>query len=421
MVLIKKIWLCLCLYIFLIQTSYSQKPESSIVKWIGKHAIKVKSISPNTIDFSDLEPLKKVLANTQIVLLGEQSHGEASAYSAKVRLVKFLHQKMGFEVLALESGMYDCVKIAQQLELGGTMVKEKEDSIFYMYSNSLEVRCLFDYIDTHKNTKTPLLFTGMDSQHTGEKSQSFMINDLAAFLRKYNSEIPNTRNWKLFSKKSADIFRMQKEVALGEKLVFYEVLESIKKRLKAIASKESSTILENSNFWLQILASIESQAKRYWRDIEDMDRDRQMAKNMSWLVNNPFKGKKIIIWAHNFHIAKNVGDKKPMGHFLKNEFQEKMYIMGFTGYKGSYIDFVSGKTIEIKKPIKGSFEDVINNVDIKNGIIDFKQLTEEQKWLKQMQKGRLENFNTFISVLPDVFDGVFYIKKTTPTKQKSIK
>ena len=74
-----------------------------------------------------------------------------------------------------------------------------------------------------------------------------------------------------------------------------------------------------------------------------MDRDRQMAKNMSWLANNPFKGKKIIVWAHNFHIAKNVGDIKPMGHFLKNEFQERMYTMGFTGYNGSYIDFVFGK------------------------------------------------------------------------------
>ena len=62
----------------------------------------------------------------------------------------------------LESGMYDCVKIAQQLKLGSTVAKEKENSIFYMYSNSMEARHLFDYIDTHKNTKTPLLFTGME-------------------------------------------------------------------------------------------------------------------------------------------------------------------------------------------------------------------------------------------------------------------
>ena len=71
-----------------------------------------------------------------------------------------------------------------------------------------------------------------------------MINDLAAFLKAHNSETPNTRNWKLFSKKSGDIFKMQRAVTKEEKLIFYEVLESIKKQLMAIASKENSAILE---------------------------------------------------------------------------------------------------------------------------------------------------------------------------------
>jgi erythromycin esterase-like protein len=44
--------------------------------------------------------------------MGEPSHGAGSAFAAKVRLIKFLHQRMGFDVLVWESGLYD-VRLAQ--------------------------------------------------------------------------------------------------------------------------------------------------------------------------------------------------------------------------------------------------------------------------------------------------------------------
>jgi len=41
-------------------------------------------------------------------MLGEQSHGEATTYETKIKLIKFLHQEMDFDILAIESGFYDC-------------------------------------------------------------------------------------------------------------------------------------------------------------------------------------------------------------------------------------------------------------------------------------------------------------------------
>lgn len=37
------------------------------------------------------------------MLLGEASHGVAESNWAKVRLIKFLHQQLGFDVVAFES------------------------------------------------------------------------------------------------------------------------------------------------------------------------------------------------------------------------------------------------------------------------------------------------------------------------------
>jgi len=50
----------------------------------------------------------KAIGNSRIVVLGEESHGDGATFLAKVRLIKFLHQKMGFDVLAWEAGLFNC-------------------------------------------------------------------------------------------------------------------------------------------------------------------------------------------------------------------------------------------------------------------------------------------------------------------------
>jgi erythromycin esterase len=82
-------------------------PEEAVA-WLGDHALRLESIDPGHVDFSDLEGLKPILPGVQVVMLGEPSHGDGTTFSAKIRLIKFLHQEMGFDVLAFESGFYDC-------------------------------------------------------------------------------------------------------------------------------------------------------------------------------------------------------------------------------------------------------------------------------------------------------------------------
>ncbi len=52
-----------------------------------------------------LQFFKAVLKDRRLVQLGESGHGVAEFNHAKVRLIKFLHQQMGFDVIAFESGL----------------------------------------------------------------------------------------------------------------------------------------------------------------------------------------------------------------------------------------------------------------------------------------------------------------------------
>ena len=74
------------------------------------NAAPLRSTDPADIEFSDLQAFAKAVGNVRMVMLGEQSHGCGATFLAKTRVIRFLHEHMGFDVLAFESGLYDVLR-----------------------------------------------------------------------------------------------------------------------------------------------------------------------------------------------------------------------------------------------------------------------------------------------------------------------
>ena len=91
------------------------------VAYLKNSAIELTTIDPEHEDFSDLLPLKQEIGNARIVMLGEQTHGEGETMSAKIRLIKFLHREMGFDVLAFESSIFEVDVTRRQFEEKGSL------------------------------------------------------------------------------------------------------------------------------------------------------------------------------------------------------------------------------------------------------------------------------------------------------------
>jgi erythromycin esterase-like protein len=68
---------------------------------------------------------------------------------------------------------------------------------------------------------------------------------------------------------------------------------------------------------------------------DKVTRDESMAANIQWISDqNP--AAKIIVWAHNGHVAYEAAGSKPMGSYLRNTFGKQLINFGFAFNQGSF-------------------------------------------------------------------------------------
>ena len=160
-------------------------PTAARVTWLKEHTAPLKSIDPADEDFSDLEAIRKAIGDSRIVFLSEQSHGDGATFHVRSRVIKFLHQKCGFDVLAFESGFYDCRKAWELLREGKTPGREAiSQGVFGIWTNTQELQPIFEYLGKEAKGPRPLEVCGFDCQFSASASRRYLPGDLTQLMNK---------------------------------------------------------------------------------------------------------------------------------------------------------------------------------------------------------------------------------------------
>ncbi len=420
------------------------------VAWLAKNATRIRLLDPSDGDFSDLEPLRAALKGMRVVMLGEQSHGDGTTFLAKTRLIRFLHEQMGFNVLAFESGLYDCPKAWDFLVKGEEPRTALSRGVFAIWSKSREVQPLFDYIGKESKAAHPLEVAGVDSQTTGSATEEFLAADLAAFLSRIDPKLAEGEEWNRVARVIRQLNQSvweTREAPVPPASEQEAYARTIERWRSLIAEHDRSPATQpwSGSFWRQLLASLRVFAEQEWRtDYSDMTnfvnntpvavytmRDVQMGKNLIWLASERYPNEKIIVWAATAHNARALSTIKtsdpkyarlyagwtPMGEIAWKKLGGELYSLAFISHEGEAARFATAKASAIASS-HDSLEDLFTRASFETAFVDFRHPPAGGRWLHTMLTAKLLGYTEMQADWTRVVDGVVFIKRMERSHKK---
>lgn len=311
-------------------------------RWEEAMATPIHSLTSD--DFSDLEFLRARLRGVRIVQLGESGHGMGETFALKARLVRFLHEELGFDVLAMESDLYQCADMDGRPDSGArALIFGCAFGVWHVE----EVVPAFELVRASRATDRPLRLAGFDVQPIGSNKDhrpAFLAKALAAtapdladevrvldstYLAKYAEGGSARREWMRAHRDSLltayGKFEAALEGASGHHaLVARQTIHSILAYTRQQTAPDNLAYAEARNFG--------------------------MAENVRFLAEGLFPDSKLIIWGHNTHVRHaseeiplnpEGGTRAPardMGSWLHDWYGDELYTIGFYAYRGTAVD-----------------------------------------------------------------------------------
>jgi erythromycin esterase len=427
-----KVLLLLLFLAFSALGTHAEEPPAADperVRWVAEHALAVRSLEPAEEDFSDLMPLVGVIGKARVVQLGEATHGDGATFLAKGRLIRFLHQVMGFDVLAWESGFFDVRRVDEALRAGLPSAEAASLGLYPAWHNQESLQTL-DYVRASQKTDRPILSVGFDcrvsagvnkAEHFPKRIFDFFDRLDPALLSKPEREtftavslavntLPMERFWKPEIRQHMALPRRLVETIdrrRGELLVFYAPWEIdwVRQSLVSLLATERAIPLLGSP-----------------PNADGYRRDTVMAENLLWWLNGPLKERKVIVWAHNYHVmnynylARDEATARkgaPMGQHLKTALGADLYTIGFTSYGGSYADPEAGGDQPVTpRPL----ETLLHAVGRPLLFLDLAHLPADH-WLRTSWTANFYMYEPMESTWTRVYDGLFFIDVQKPSTE----
>ncbi|MCF8356922.1 MAG: erythromycin esterase family protein, partial [Melioribacteraceae bacterium] len=390
------------------------------INWLNNNIATFKSAEPNE-DEKELSFLKEMVGDAKIVALGEGTHGTSEFFKMKHRITKYLVEKMGFTVFAIEAIMPEARDVNNYVLKGIGNPKDVLAGLYFWTWNTHEVLDMLEWMREYNiSEKGRVEFWGFDMQFP-----NVAIKNTLNFMQKYDSTYYTYANekYKKITAFNDELLKLKPnpgnilfEPYLGyAKDVYNHLIDNIDK-YNSIASKDSTEwYIQNSRIVVQ---SLEARMQKH------QSRDESMAINIQWIINHMAPNTKIILWAHNGHVSKKETNFQPMGAYLNKVYDNDMVVMGFGFNKGEYTA-VGQKGLgiystSISEP--GSVEWIMHRLNYPRLFLDLRKIKNSQ--LSNIFNSELEfrsigaramDYAFYKTVITDEFDILIYFENTTPS------
>lgn len=315
--------------------------QQKLLSWLRRHAIRLATVEAGC-GSADLQPLKRVIGSARIVALGEATHGTREFFQLKHRLLEFLVTEMGFTTFAIEANWPESLAVNDYVLHGrGDPAKVLAGLHFWTW-NTEEVLDQIHWMrryNVHNTHKTKVIFAGFDAQFTALAAttiKGYLTRVDPAFAAEISPRLM------LFEKECRDYSALSE----ADVDVLHSTVQDLAERL--LAEKRTCVARSTVQDWLlacqhaRILRQVDEQ-RRTGDDAKTryMIRDQAMAENVAWILENEGPRCKMVVWAHNGHVARDPrgifdGMVESMGMHLARRFDPELVVVGFAFGEGAF-------------------------------------------------------------------------------------
>ena len=317
--------------------------QQAVVARLKQNAVAIKMVEAGN-GFADLLPLKKLFKDVRFVGLGEETHGTREFFQFKHRMLEFLVREMGFRVFAIEASYSACQNIDDYV-MGKTNDAAKAlDSQGFWTWNTEEVLAMMNWMREYNasvQADKRVRFAGFDIQ-VNDAGKARLLEylkrvaperfaDTETFFKVDMEDLREAVFTKGDSAKDELARLRQLRDQYNDLFIFLELGGA------KLAAKSTPAEYKQMREYARVLVQYADMSSSNGSS-GFVARDLYMADNFRRIVEREPAGTRIVVWAHNGHIATgdNDGAYATFGHYLRRFYGNDYYALGFSFNQGSF-------------------------------------------------------------------------------------
>jgi len=398
------------------------RATDGVTAWLAANAVALEHLGAGH-GVDDMVPLSAMIGTARIVGLGEATHGTSEFFQLKHRVLEYAVTKLGFTMFGIEAGQPECRTINEYVATGRGDLRAALIVTLPIW-NTEEVVALIEWMrawNADPSHDRKLKFVGFDMQTT-----FFAYRNVVAFLAKVAPDQVATLT-KQIAVLGGDIGPLMPE----DWARILAELSTIGARFDAHRSDWTERSGAASFVDARHDITVMEQAARFYQTEDEGLRDRSMSDNVDWLLAQEPPGSRIILWAHNGHIALQRPDRIPMGGNLRRRFGRDYFSVGFAFGEGGFrtVEVQGNRAVLVEHTVGAATPDDVTAPFTATGrpilVADLRaaRASSVADWFMAPHPMR-EAGGTFSSeadltsmvVLPAQFDAVIYVKQTTGSR-----
>jgi erythromycin esterase len=329
------------------------RQQRRLEDWVRAQALRLDSLEPEAA-LDDLEPLGEMLGGARVVAIGESAHYVPEFYRLRHRLLRFLVERCGFTIYALEAPFTEAHMIDAWVQGGpGTVAEVAAAGIAIELGRRKEMHAQLEWMRAHNRAAAwPVQFAGTDVPGSGG-SPLPAFDALAIYLRDADpAALP-------LLEQAAGLARRYHDPATFNALHRYTALDQAQQDAltaalsRLLARMESMQSYQRRRHREEQHATALHHLRGIWhldhlhRDVAgrglavgSASRDAFMAESVLRLLDRTAPDARILVASHNIHIQRTpetdggAAGIFPQGYYLAEALGEEYVSIAVTSKHG---------------------------------------------------------------------------------------